>query len=174
MVYVLAVIMFSVLFGSLYFIRQKRIVYLKEKQIYSEKYNKRIYQYEVFNNVPQSIIFKNQMNCERVVDISDACSWQDVSIHFVSAGGTHIFRYDTIFIKNINSIRVAKINKKIKLRYPCSGNVVPEHINQFLQENDLSIDAGGWGVILIKNQGAFRAAEVDDVLTRFYSVVQGR
>lgn len=174
MVYVLAVIMFSTFLGALYLIRQKRVVYLKEKQAFSKKNNRRIYQYEVFNNAPQSVIFKNQMSCESVIDISDACSWQDVSIHFVSAGGTHIFRYDTIFIKNINSIRATKINKKIKLRYPCSGDVVSEYINQFLQENNLSIDAGDWGVVLIRNQGSFKAAELDDVLTQFYSIVQGR
>lgn len=174
MVYVLAVIMFSVLLGSLYFIRQKRVVYLKEKQIYSEKNNRRIFQYEVFNNVPQSIIFKNQMNCERVVDVSDTCSWQDVSIHFVSAGGTHVFRYDTILIKDVRSIKVTKINKKIKLRYPCSEDIVPERVSQFLQENDLSIDAGSWGVVLIRNQGAFEAEALNDVITRFYSIVQDR
>lgn len=41
---------------------------------------------------------------------------------------------------------------------------IPENIVNFLDKYNLSIDSGGWGMLLLKNDGYFSAAEVEEIV----------
>ena len=161
---------------TLYKINRKRKSYAEAKKEYANSHGKEIIFGDVFSEFPESIIFKNEMTSPNFLWINDVCSWQDARVSFVSAGGKHDYIYDTLLIRDVESIELQYINRKIKLRYPKENQASEEakRIYLFLDDADLSMDAGKWGVVLIKNQGCFDPFSVDKLVENFYSILKKR
>lgn len=102
-----------------------------------------------------------------MVEINPTCSWQQIELVLPVEGGVKkgidslLFAgSDFFFYKLLCPDIVTFLDQKQYGFQPA----IPENIADFLDKYNCSIDSGGWGLLLLKNDGYFSAAEVEEIV----------
>lgn len=103
-----------------------------------------------------------------VVEINPTCSWQQIEF-FLFAGGGIRKRADSLFFAGSDFFFYRRISMDVVVmsldqKQYVFQLAIPENIVNFLDKYNLSIDSGGWGMLLLKNNGYFSAAEVEEIV----------
>lgn len=121
-----------------------------------------------------SFVERNSMAISDSVTMVNNVYWQSIEISQASLGGAHTYKFDTLFFNDIKSlnVRILADSLRYRLRRAEVNTNVSDLMRGFLTKWDLSIESGGWGVILVKNQGPFIAADLDGLIAEFMGLLK--
>lgn len=121
-----------------------------------------------------SFVVRNSMAISDSVFVNDTIYWQSIEISQASMGGSHTYKFDTLFFNDIKdlNIRIFVDSLRYRLRRVEDNTNTSDLIGSFLARWNLSIESGYWGVILVKNQGPFIAADLDGLIEEFIGLVR--
>jgi hypothetical protein len=111
---------------------------------------------------PESSIWSGGVENEGIVKISSTASWQTLDIH--TTGPLPIKR-DSIQLLNrpykpTKCFHSEVLRVKVSNEYTASPEVL-----EFCEANNIGIEAGSWGAILIKEKGIFKASEIKNIIS---------
>ena len=111
---------------------------------------------------PDSSIWSGGVENEGIVKISSTASWQTLDIH--TTGPLPIKR-DSIQLLN-RPYKPTKCFYSDVLRAKVSNEYIASpKVLEFCEENNIGIEAGSWGALLIKEKGVFKANEIKNIIS---------
>ncbi len=164
-------VFFIVSFGFIFliYIRRKNKFFFDQKEIYLIKNDSSYTVNECLIFPDNCFIERNAMHKSKSVLVRNNVLWQSVEISQASLGGGHTHRYDTIFFKNKNTLNIRYIDNSVRyrLRRVENNTTIHSDLLNFLVKNNLGVESGSWGTVLVKNKGPFLALEVDSIVESF-------